>query len=92
MYKPSEAERADPRLYSDNVRALMSRELGAPMVDVGTREEFVLKSSGVVVRAATSCTLLSATPWQRRGIAAGPWRMTYVPDWARTPDRSRRRK
>lgn len=50
MYKPSEAEKADPRLYADNVRALMSRELKAPMVNVGTREEFVLKRSGVVVR------------------------------------------
>lgn len=50
VYKPSEAEKADARLYADNVRALMSRELGAPMVNVGTREEFVLKRSGVVVR------------------------------------------
>mmetsp|Transcript_80 Transcript_80/g.283 ORF Transcript_80/g.283 Transcript_80/m.283 type:complete len:453 (-) Transcript_80:706-2064(-) len=60
VYKPSEAEKADPRLYADNVRALMSRELKAPMVNVGTREEFVLKRSGVVVDNS-GCNVLMKT-------------------------------
>ncbi len=47
IYHPSPEEKADPQLYAENVRRLMALQLGAPAVDYGTREEFLLKTAGV---------------------------------------------
>jgi hypothetical protein len=47
VYHPSAEEKADPRLYAENVRQLMSKHLNAPCVNYGTSDEFLLKTSGV---------------------------------------------
>lgn len=47
VYHPSEEEKEDPKLYAENVRRLMGQQLNAPLVDYGTREEFLLKTAGV---------------------------------------------
>lgn len=46
VYHPSEE---DPKLYAENVRRLMGQHLNAPLVDYGTREEFLLKTAGVYI-------------------------------------------
>lgn len=48
-YMPSAAERADPRLYAENVRLLMAEKLGARLSDQGLREQQLLKHHGVCV-------------------------------------------
>lgn len=47
IYHPSAEEKADPKLYAENVRRLMGAHLQAPCVDYGTRDEFLLKVAGV---------------------------------------------
>ena len=37
VYTPSAAEKADPRLYSENVRILMAQHLGCPLSDYSTK-------------------------------------------------------
>lgn len=49
VYHPSAEEKADARLYAENVRLLMSRHLSCPCVDYGTSDEFLLKTGGVYV-------------------------------------------
>ena len=48
-YIPSKAEREDPRLYADNVRVLMARELGAKLSPYGIPEQQMLKRAGYCV-------------------------------------------
>ena len=47
VYHPSAEEKADARLYAENVRQLMSQHLNCPCVDYGTSDEFLLKTGGV---------------------------------------------
>lgn len=42
-YLPSAEERADPRLYADNVRALMAQHLGAKLSRYGIPEQQMIK-------------------------------------------------
>ncbi|KAK9901224.1 hypothetical protein WJX75_001079 [Coccomyxa subellipsoidea] len=48
-YIPSAEERADPRLYAENVRRLMAEKLGAQLSPQGIREQQLLKRHGVCV-------------------------------------------
>ena len=48
-YRPSEAERENPRLYADNVRKLMAAELGAKLSPYGIPEQQMLKRAGYCV-------------------------------------------
>jgi lysophosphatidylcholine acyltransferase/lyso-PAF acetyltransferase len=48
-YIPSKAEEADPRLYADNVRRLMAKELGAKLSPYGIPEQQMLKRAGYCV-------------------------------------------
>ena len=42
-YLPSEEERNDPRLYSENVRKHMSEQTGLPLIDAGYKESPALR-------------------------------------------------
>jgi hypothetical protein len=46
---PSEAERADPKLFSDNVRALMGQRLGATLSQHSIKDNLELKRHGIYV-------------------------------------------
>ncbi len=54
-YRPSAAERADARLYADNVRAAMAAALGAPLSAQGIAQQQALKRAGVTVDWTGRC-------------------------------------
>jgi hypothetical protein len=54
-YLPDEKERADPRLYADNVRAHMAAALGVELSSQGLREQQLLKQAGVCVDWTGRC-------------------------------------
>lgn len=54
-YIPSAEERADPRLYAENVRRLMAEKLGAQLSPQGIREQQLLKRHGVCVDWTGRC-------------------------------------
>ncbi len=54
-YMPSAEERADPRLYAENVRRLMAERLGAQLSPQGIREQQLLKRHGVCVDWTGRC-------------------------------------
>jgi hypothetical protein len=54
-YRPSEAERADARLYAANVRAAMAAALGAPLSAQGIAQQQALKRAGVTVDWTGRC-------------------------------------
>ena len=47
VYRPSPEERADPALFAANVRQVMARRLGVPMVERGIGEEHELLARGI---------------------------------------------
>jgi len=47
LYWPTESEKANPREYAENVRALMSRELEVPLCDQGVEECQALLDRGI---------------------------------------------
>lgn len=49
VYTPSAAELADPAAYMSNVRALMARELGVPLVEQGLEELHALNKARIQV-------------------------------------------
>ena len=49
MYMPSSKEKADPKLYAENVRVLMGRHLAVPLVDAGILDHIRLKHAGLFV-------------------------------------------
>lgn len=48
-YLPSEEEKVNPWLYSENVRQLMAERLGCPMVNQGASEHDALYKAGVLM-------------------------------------------
>lgn len=46
VYKPSAAEKADPRLYAENVRILMAQHLGCTLSDYSTKVWLILLLQG----------------------------------------------
>ena len=49
VYMPSSKEKADPKLYAENVRVLMARRLGVPLADAGILDHIRLKHAGLFV-------------------------------------------
>ena len=47
LYRPSEAEKADPALFAENVRTHMAQELGVPCREEGLVEVYSLMRAGV---------------------------------------------
>jgi hypothetical protein len=64
MYTPSAAELADSAAYMSNVRALMARELGVPVVEQGLEELHALNKAHIQVAwdGRTVCALLCRRP------------------------------
>lgn len=54
-YMPSPEERADPRLYAENVRRLMAKKLGAQLSHQGLKEQQLLKQHGICVDWTGRC-------------------------------------
>lgn len=54
-YRPSAEERAQPRLYAENVRAAMGAALGAPLSSHGIVQQQALKRAGVHVDWSGRC-------------------------------------
>ena len=46
VYQPSEAEKADPRLYAENVRVLMAKHLACGLADYGTKARLIAHCRG----------------------------------------------
>ncbi|XP_054286952.1 lysophosphatidylcholine acyltransferase-like isoform X2 [Macrosteles quadrilineatus] len=73
VYKPSEAERRDPKLYAENVRQLMARALGVPTVEytyddcqlVAKASELQIPRSSSVLRIVKSRIRLGLTRNQK---------------------------
>lgn len=57
VYKPSEAERQDPKLYAENVRQLMARALGVPTMDY-TYDDCQLVAKANLLSIPQSCHIL----------------------------------
>ena len=53
-------EKKDPRLYAENVRAVMARGLGADLSEHGLREQQALRRAGVCVDMMGRC--VTGTP------------------------------
>ena len=49
MYVPSPKEKADPKLFAENVRVHMARRLGVPLADAGILDHIKLKHAGLYV-------------------------------------------
>ena len=75
-YVPSKAEREDPRLYADNVRLLMARELGAKLSPYGIPEQQMLKRAGYCVDKTGRCDPACICPSRARNATLaldGAW-------------------
>ncbi|KAK9843883.1 hypothetical protein WJX84_004630 [Apatococcus fuscideae] len=49
VYVPNSKEKADPKLYAENVRVLMAKRLGVPLADAGILDHIRLKHAGLFV-------------------------------------------
>lgn len=49
VYVPSSKEKADAKLYAENVRVLMAQRLGVPLADAGILDHIRLKHAGLFV-------------------------------------------
>ncbi|XP_046660532.1 lysophosphatidylcholine acyltransferase isoform X1 [Homalodisca vitripennis] len=58
VYRPSEAERRDPKLYAENVRQLMARALGVPTLDY-TYDDCQLVAKSNLLHIPRSCPALN---------------------------------
>uniref|UniRef100_A0A1B6F148 Phospholipid/glycerol acyltransferase domain-containing protein n=1 Tax=Cuerna arida TaxID=1464854 RepID=A0A1B6F148_9HEMI len=58
VYKPSEAECRDPKLYAENVRQLMARALGVPTLDY-TYDDCQLVAKSNLLHIPRSCPALN---------------------------------
>ena len=43
VYYPSDAEKADPALYANNVRARIGKALNVPLSDIGLEDYLLLR-------------------------------------------------
>lgn len=57
VYKPNAAEKADPKLYAENVRQLMAQALGVPTMDY-TYDDCQLVARANQLRIPRSCLAL----------------------------------
>nr|XP_018912794.1 PREDICTED: lysophosphatidylcholine acyltransferase isoform X1 [Bemisia tabaci] len=89
VYKPSEAEKADPKLYAHNVRLLMANALGVPTTNY-TYEDCLLSSKAKEMNIPVSSIIIQTHKLRSRlGLVRRHTEERLLqenPDWLTSPE------